>query len=186
MYKKRGNKESSIHKKGYFFSIDAFISAAVLSLGLFLIFSAQTQQLPKEGVEAISEDLINTLSNTRIYQINDDAYPSLQTMKNDGRITRFDNTLLEQVGEFYYFGGNPNMLNLRWMLIELTTGILPQNYRFSVHLYEEDSETELYRSTGGAEPGNSKNLISFKILISGIIDESTMWGPYMTEVRVWQ
>ncbi len=82
-------------KKAVFFSLDALVAISVILLALIVIFplikySEQETNLPG--------DIISTLSSLKISEINNTYVGELISQ---GKITNYNNTILEQIGEFY-------------------------------------------------------------------------------------
>ena len=82
-------------KKGYFFSLDAFI-ALIIVLGIVLLISPSVKQTAPEI--HIQEDLLKVLSSLRIGEV-ENQYVS--QLISEGRITNLNQSVLEQIGEFY-------------------------------------------------------------------------------------
>ena len=84
-----------MNKKGYFFSLDAFIALVVI-LGVVLVVKPpminEAQQIN------VQEDLIEVLSNLKIGEI-DNSYVWL--LISEGKISDLNQSVLEQIGEFY-------------------------------------------------------------------------------------
>ena len=98
--KKRGmflsaGETNGINKKGMFFSTDALVALAIILLVVLVAY-------PKEESRVISSeihsDILKTLSTLKVSESNNSF---VKNLTNDGRISNSDNTLLEQIGEFY-------------------------------------------------------------------------------------
>ena len=83
------------NKKAYFFSLDAFI-ALVIILGVVLVVKPTIQnESPQINLQ---EDLVEVLSNLKIGEIDN---PYAQQLISDGKIVNLNQSVLEQIGEFY-------------------------------------------------------------------------------------
>ena len=201
-------KKRYLKKKGYFFVIDAILALGVLAVGAFLVFTFYVTVPSKEEPAVLSEDIMDFFANNKIKDV-DNPYVGLggtlwQTEGQPGGIcngeeliANGENTLLQQIGEFYeksqgpsgntcYFDPNPNAEDLIERFIEaLIANSLPSQYDFEFKMNGE----VLYP---GTEQVGSKNaadvLIPSKKIVHGILNQETgdLFGPYSTEVLVWQ
>lgn len=164
-------------KRGYIFTLDAFIATIVIVAGIFIIFSTTSAETPKTNLFLISEDTLDFLSSTNIYEINDEFYPFLKELKTNNNITDFSNTLMEQIGEFYVMG----KINLASNFARnMTHNIVPVQFNYQVLV----NNTNIYNTSSTQE--TSVTLISSKTIISGLLNKTYMWGPLDAEVRIWQ
>lgn len=82
-------------KKGYFFTVDALIALIVVILVIIVVKPVTTNFEPEPQIQ---EDLMKALSSIKIKDL-DNSYA--QTLISNGTITNLNNTVLEQLGEFY-------------------------------------------------------------------------------------
>jgi len=161
-------------KQGYFFTLDALIAVGVLIAGMIWILSINTYVPSQTQTTFTAEDSINTIANIRLYELNS-RYVDM--LVDNGTVTRKDNTLLEQVGEFYYRNDLPSASSF---VENVSSGQIPQQYGFEL-LIDGNS---IYASS--TTSNTTALLISKKVIISGIANRTLMYGPYEAEVRVWQ
>jgi len=142
-------------KKGFFFTIDSLIGASIIITGLLLVNSFYIVESSYTSLDYTSHDLINALSRLKINEVNnpyvvDELIPS-------GEITNTDNTILEQIGEFWALDKIDKAGNLTK---EFTNGFIDKNIGFGFYIEGE----EIY--------SRSKDLdgisITSKKMISGI------------------
>jgi len=166
-------------KKAYYYSLDAFIAIIVITIGLFIVLQSGSNAQPKQNIYIFSESITNYFTHTKIYDLNDELYPTtIKVWKQDGTITYFTNNLLEQTGELYAKGQLP----LANQFVENVTGnAIDPNFNFELII----DNIQIFNETKIPKE-NSKSLISSTVLITGLIDASTSWGPYVAEIRVWQ
>ena len=139
---------------------------------------------PKLSIYSVVEDVSSFLSNTQIYDINDASYPYVKSLKDNKTITHYDNTLFEQIGEFYILKlvDVDSLRNLSELFSEnLTSKIVPPLYSYQILInktpvYTKEIKTQI----------NSTVLISSKNILFGVSNGTTLWGPIEGEVRVWQ
>src|SRR3989344_4440099 len=84
-----------LDKRAYFFTLDAFI-ALLLILGIVLFVRPSIHRTsPRVDVQ---DDLLHVLSKLEVGEI-DNVY--VQSLIASGKITNLDQSVLEQIGEFY-------------------------------------------------------------------------------------
>ncbi|MFH1439824.1 MAG: hypothetical protein ABIG89_04615, partial [Candidatus Woesearchaeota archaeon] len=162
-----------MHKKAYFFTLDAFIATSIIVIGISLILFARTNKPYEMQTAFLSQDVIDTASSIKIYELSDNEY--VNNLTADGNITNTQNTVLEQVGEFCYRGMNSTAGNFTEKVF---LRIIPPEYNFQLLI--KDGSDILFNYTKGKGMETSRVLISSKNIIFGQIN-STMWGPYTSE-----
>ncbi|MFQ5531752.1 MAG: hypothetical protein ACE5ES_04010, partial [Candidatus Nanoarchaeia archaeon] len=86
-------------KKAYFFSLDAFIALLII-LGVVLLIKPSIGQVSEQV--SIQEDLLGVLSSIKVGELEGNTKTNyIQPWIVDGSITNLDQTVLEQIGEFY-------------------------------------------------------------------------------------
>ncbi|MFC1800810.1 hypothetical protein ACFLYT_02010, partial [Nanoarchaeota archaeon] len=90
-----------------------------------------------------------------------------------------DNTLLEQMSEFYH-QGEPYYGYAETIARSISKGLVKPQYSYAVYI----NKTLIYNLTKHNEE-NASLLITSKKLVYGMLDQE-LWGPYIAEVRVWQ
>ena len=168
-----------MHKKAYFFTMDAFIATSIIVIGISLILFSRANKPYEMQTAFLSQDVIDTASSIKVYEVSDSEY--VNGLIINGNITNTQNTVLEQLGEFCYRGMNNTAGNFTEKVF---LKIIPQEYNFQL-LIKEGNKI-LFNYTKGRNMDKSRVLISSKNIIFGQINDSTMWGPYMSEVRTWQ
>ena len=171
-------------KKGYFFTLDAMISMGILVLGSMLIFSAYTRLPSQTQASELAQGTMEFLSSTKIKDLNNEYVGIGGILWNAGNITNGDNTLLQQMGQFYYEG---NTGNARVFLQNVTAPLIPGQFRLEFWI---DSRM-VYPKEADRQHNASKNsttiLIPSKKIVYGTIGESAeLFGPYEAEALVWQ
>ena len=100
-----------MNSRGYFFSLDALIALLlVIAVMLFVDFE------PKKVVRDIllQEDTLKVLSDLKVYETNN-SY--VQELIASGKIKNLNNSILEQIGEFYALE-DPAAVNLSWEFLQ--------------------------------------------------------------------
>ena len=168
-----------MHKKAYFFTMDAFIATSIIVIGISLILFSRANKPYEMQTAFLSQDVIDTASSIKVYEISDNEY--VNSLIINGNITNTQNTVLEQLGEFCYRGMNDTATNFTEKVFLKT---IPSEYNFQLLI--KNGSNILFNYTNGRNMETSRVLISSKNIIFGQINDSTMWGPYMSEVRTWQ
>lgn len=141
-------------RKAIFFTIDSLLASGIVILSILLIsnfYSAEQQGL---NVNYASKDLVKVYSAMKVGEV-DNNYVKNLIASND--ITNINNTILEQIGEFWAESKTELAANFTK---NLTEDIVPKNYGFSVLV---NGEVIYARNL----PVN-KVLVSSRKLISGI------------------
>ena len=175
-----------IHKKrGYFFVLDAALGLTILAIGVLLIASLYINAPEPSQVGLLSDDLMSFMANTKIKDLNN-PYAGIggELMKN-GNITNIDNSLLQQIGEFYYkrsYGVDEKFIQ------NISANIVPSQFRYEVWV----DNVLLYPLNPDSQHIQSKSktdiLLTSKQVAFGVINKTngTLWGPYKVEVFTWQ
>jgi len=172
-------------KRGYFFVLDAVLALTILVIGVFLITSSYVNAPQPTQVSLLSDDLLNFLANNKIKDLNN-AYAGIGgVLWNQGAITDADNSLLQQLGEFY---ATNKLDTAEKFIANVSNGVVPDQFRYEVWM----DNVILYPKTPAQEHARSRNstelLLTSKKITFGILNKTTsdMWGPYKAEVYVWQ
>ena len=172
-------------KRGYFFVLDAVLGLLILVLGVFLITSSYVNVPQPTQVKLLSDDLLNFLSNRKIRDINNPYAGIGGELWQQGVVTSGDNSLLQQIGEFY---ATDNLGIAEKFIQNLSKDVVPSQFEYEVLI----NGVLVYPKTPSAEHIKSKSntdilLISKKITF-GILNKTTgdLWGPYKAEVFVWE
>jgi hypothetical protein len=168
-------------KRGYFFTIDAFVAISALVLCIIMILSIRSTKPYQVQSVYLSDDVLYMMSNTKLYELQNDYTRSLY---KDGSITNMDNTVIEQAAIFYATGRDSLAKNF---LLDVTNNVIPGKYGFQIRLYNTSDAYEYTIYPGEALQSESRLLISSKKIVFGIVDETgNSWGPMTAEVRLWQ
>ena len=175
----------SLKKRGYFFILDAILGTLVIVIGVLLMTSSYVNVPAPTQVGLLSDDLMNFLSSTKIKDINNPYAGIGGELWNQGAITDSENTLLQQIGEFYA----TQKLDVADKFVQnISGGVVPQQFRYEVWM---DGIT-LYPKAKTPEHIKSRNstelLLTSKKLTFGVLNKTTsnMWGPYKAEVFIWE
>ncbi len=140
-------------KKGYYFTVDAMMAAAILATGLILASTMYVQESRTTNLLHYSQDLQGILSTVRLSELNVTLIANWSAL---GIVTDLNRTILEQVGEFWAAGNN----SLAIELLHFTVGAVPPQFEYGIFFGGE----QVY---GSSVPASS-SLVSTKRIVSGI------------------
>ena len=170
-------------KKGIFFTIDSILGAGIILAVIIFTSQIYVKEVPSFHLNYLSQDLIKTLSALTVKEVNNEY---LNILIVDGTIKNTNNTVLEQIGEFWASGqvvfANKTAANVTEHLVSNITGI--GIWIDNDLIYKNDLPIK-------------RSLAASKIPISGTKkgeasapytrnNPPTLWGPAIAEVRVWQ
>ncbi len=157
---KNKNSFKTKNKKGYFFSLDALI-ALLLIIGVVLFIKPSQTQVSYDS--RVHEDLLSVLSDLQIGEINNSYVKQLIA---NGDIKKLNQSVLEQIGEFYA-SSNPLANQLAQNILDSLA------LRDNTGLYFNDV---LIASTGNTSFSNALTVLTSRQIISGIINGSSATG----------
>ncbi|MEM4267382.1 MAG: hypothetical protein QXK37_00970 [Candidatus Woesearchaeota archaeon] len=173
-----------MHKKGYFFIIDAIIALLIMSIGTIIVLNYNEFRPVKQQAFFVSSDVLGILANNKISNLNHPYYGINGELYLDGNITEVHNTLLEQVAEFYYRNLTKNCifcLNLSRNLINYSTLSVSKEYNFFVRL---NGVVLFERNNSPIE--RARIIIPSRTIVQGLYNKTELYGPYVVEVYAWQ
>lgn len=143
-------------KRAIYFTLDALFAAVLIGMALVLSSKYFIFETTQPQVSYYSSDIINSLSNIKISELND-TY--IEYLISSGQIINLDNSVIEQIGEFYVLNQTDLAVNLS---VIVGNRLIPQKYGFEMLINNESfyfNDSEKSRRT---------ELISSRRLISGI------------------
>ena len=183
-------------KKGYFFVLDAMLGLIILVVGVFLISSSYVNAPQPTQIVLLSDDLINFLSNTKIRDINNPYAGIGGELWKSGEITESDNSLLQQIGEFYEKyrlapdipTQNKYLDITEKFIINVSEGSVPSQFTYELLINNFMLYPKVPSSDHIASRKSTKLLLTSKKITFGVIDKDSgaIWGPYKAEVFVWE
>lgn len=177
-------------RKGFFFTVDALMALAVLTVGFMLIYASYSSRPLQGQTTFFSSDIIDQMSHTEIKFSDHPEIFRMWCSRCDGArhiIDMPDNTVLEQIGEFVYQG---NIGYARELAGNFTEGLINPQYGYEITITGTDItgnyDTWIVLEKDKHKLDKSRLAISSKKLIYGTINKSVIWGPMVPEVKVWQ
>lgn len=163
-----------LDKRGIYYSMDAIL-AGLLLLGVS-VFLLQTPfyQSDIEQESFITEDMLNILAELKVYEI---SHPFITEQIDNGNITNTQNSILEQMGEFWAL----NYTNKSTTLFEIVFNESIPNTLTSVEInIEQDNVFENNIS-------DQSDIVTGRRMISGIAKGAPLTGysssAYLKKVR---
>ena len=144
-------------RKGFYFTIDAFLGATLLLIGLVALAATVNHTSHTEVLEHYSQDTLNALGSIKLQELYNANNTFIVQEYQNGSITSLNHSVLEQIGEYWALGNIPKAQQL----IALTTaGAIPDRFGFSI---SAGTDT-LYNRT----VGTSSDLVTTRKMIAGI------------------
>ena len=169
-------------RKGMFFTMDSILAAGIILLTIIFASSSYISERPTFHLNYLSQDLTRTLSTLTVEEIGNE-YINERIDYND--ITNLDNTVLEQIVEFW---ADDELEHASKTVSNVTEPVVANTTGFGVWIDNEAVYTRDMPIT--------RSLISSKRVVSGVAKGETtsetrkypptLFGPVVFEVRVWQ
>lgn len=141
-------------KRGVFFTIDALLASGIIIVAVLLVSNFYSEEQQTVNVNYASQDLVRVFSTMTVGEANNDY---VRALISSGDITNANNTILEQIGDFWADGKTGLARNLT---ANLSGAIIPKDYGFSVLVNGE----EIYSRNMSVK----RSLVSSRKLITGI------------------
>jgi len=148
------HKNRRFSTKAIFFTLDSLLASGIVIVSILLISNFYSSQQQSVNVNYASQDLARVFSTMGVGEVNNDYVKSLIA---SGDITNANNTILEQIGDFW----TNDELNLSYNFTKnLTDDVIPSNYGVSILVNGE----EIYSRNIPVK----RALVSSRKIISGI------------------
>ena len=162
--------------KAQYLTIDAFIASMIVAVALVIVLAAKSAQPYTTQSELISKGFTETLTSSRLSELNN---PLVINMTKNSTITNVDNTVLQQATEFYFTARRHYAAEL---IKNVTSKLIPPQYSFKLLI-----NNDLIYERAVSNENTSAVLVSSKKLIFGVVNRTALvYGPTITEFRVWQ
>jgi hypothetical protein len=141
-------------KRGQFFTIDAILAAGIFLVVILLVSGSYVSEQDKAQASFMSQDTVRVFTNLRVDELGNEY---VQSLIDTGAITRTDNTILEQIGEFW---AEDHLELAEKFASNVTYFLVPERFGFGIYVNKEEVYSRDKDVTG--------NLISSRKIISGI------------------
>lgn len=169
-------------KRGSFFLIDALIGTTILVIAIFTIYSQPAENPSNVQSYLISTDYLNIILSSEMRDLSD---PYVLAKIEDGNITNLKNSLLIQNAELFYRqkhkGCNLCIGIANILTRTITEGILPAQYGISYSI----NGTMIY-TRAPILLSNAKIVVNSKRITFFKINDTAIFGPVITEVKIWR
>jgi len=167
-----------MNKRGaYFFVIDALIASSIILLSLIIIFTTYSLRPESSPTLRMVDDYTDFLITTKVKDLGVKNFTEFVETYN---ITNQDNTLMEQLTEYYYHTDKDTMWNFTREISKGAKGIIPEQRNFAVYI----NHTLIY--TRNSTPAQKADLmLSSKKLSFKRINQTYVYGPVILEVKIW-
>jgi len=172
----------NLKKKGYYFIIDAFIGSTIIFLSLMIILNEGVRPTKIQYNYEMAEEYSSFILNTKIEEVNN---PYIEMLKTNKNINDTSLTIMNQVNLFYFSGSPGNLQHARGMIQNLTEQLIPEKYGFSYNIIDQSTTTNIYNRTIDTDIKDAKLIIASKKITFLQINSTTMFGPAMTEIKIW-
>lgn len=164
-----------MNKRGaYFFVVDAILGGSIFLITLIIIMSSHINDPIKIQNRLLAEDTMDFLMNTKILDFKNN---NLNRLQIEGHITNLENTLFQQISEFYYKGNDTLAANFTSNLLEL---LLSNQYGYSYYI-----GGELIYNTSAETLNTSRVHLTSRKITFYVPNETNMYGPEIAELRLW-
>lgn len=141
-------------RKAIYFTLDALFGIVLIGIALTVASKYYISEIRQPQISFYSHDIVSSFSNIRISELNN-SY--VQSLISRGEIINPNNTIIEQIGEFYILNKSDLARNLS---VTASRNMIPRKYGFEVLINDES----VYKNG----TNSSTELISSRRLISGI------------------
>jgi len=153
----RGINQRGIYNRGIFYTMDALLASFLILMAILLIYAAYTpEESPIEQKTYISQDILTSLSELKIYELNN-TFVNAEIA--NGNITDINQSVIDQVGQYWALNQS---LKAQILLESVLNGSLPKGQSvlvtinstsFSLQNYSgiKDSSTSMRMISGIAE-----------------------------------
>jgi len=149
-----------IHNRGYFFSLDALIALLII-LGVVLFIKGPSVNVTHD--QRVHEDLLAALSSIKIGDLNNSYANDLRL---NGTIKNLNQSVLEQIGEFYANSSNEGTLLAQSILSDL-------NLSENIGIYFNN---DTIANSSKLDYDQAENLVTARQIISGIQQGDSVKG----------
>lgn len=168
-----------MEKRGaYFFVLDAIIAGAIFIITTVIVLGSYLNTPTTDQSYLLAEDTMKFMLNTKIKDFHD---PQVLEWAENGDINNPEQSIFQQVAEFYFLNMDSHATNLTRIIIE---SLWPQQYGVSYSIIEETQNQTIYERYSERIP-NSKFLQTSRKLTFFKINETSYFGPAISEVRIW-
>jgi len=169
----------SLKKRGYYFIIDAFIGSTIVFLSLLIILNGGIKPAKIQYNYEMAEEYGSFILTTKMEDLR--THPYVNGLIANHVINDTSLSIMEEVDMLYYYNNLPDATGL---IQNLTEPLIPQKYGFSYSIIDGANTTIVYNRTT-ININDSTMVIASKKITFLQLNSSTMFGPAMTEIKIW-
>ena len=146
-------------KKGFIFSIDAFLAILLFVFVVALIYSFSVAFFSLNQQYFYSEDILTTFSEIRLNELDLNYYPQISNLINEGKINNTDVKVVEQIIAFQLNDdpGDPeNVDNTLELISDIMNNVVNQNINIGIFA----GDLNIYNTNPSVDPNDINNLIA--------------------------
>jgi hypothetical protein len=165
------------------FIFDMIVSFVILLLAVALIFNYYLNTEENLDVYDLNMEILNGFINTKINDLNDQE---IRLLFVSGKIKNIENTVAQQVSEFYYYGNKDLAKNLTRIFVE---DYSEKQLNLNMTIQHENKtwpEEQIFFS-GRNNIGIDESLVvaSSSRVIFGF-NSTDYYGPYIFKIKIWK
>lgn len=169
----------NLKKRGYYFIIDAFIGSTIIFLALLVILNGGIRPTKIQYNYELAEGYSTFILTTKIDDIRTDPY--VNTLIKNHVINDTSLSIMEQVDMLYYYN---DLTDARGLIQNLTEPLIPEKYGFSYNIIDGSTVTNIYNRTT-VDINDATMVIASKKITFLQLNSSAIFGPAMTEIKIW-
>jgi len=158
--------------------MDAFIGSVIIFMSLLVIINGGIKPSKVQYNYEMAEEYSTFIMNTKIQDLSNQYVNNLTADKviNDTTLS-----IMEQVDLFYYHG---DLTHAGLMIQNLTEPLIAAKYSFSYNMINGSDKTNIYNRTN-INISEAKTIVASRKITFLQINSSAMFGPEMTEIKIW-
>jgi hypothetical protein len=167
-------------KKSQIFIFDLIFATFMVfvSIGIFFTYFSETRS--NSNLYSINYEILDSFTTTNINSLNDEV---IREMFKTGEIRNKDNTIAQQVAEFFYLGKEDLARDLTDVFVKNYIS-LQMNYNISIR--NETDSLVLKTSNNNLDFQNASIASASNRLIIGFNDKDSFYGPFDLSIKIWQ
>ena len=158
---------------------DLILSIVILTISIGLAFSYFVNVQSNESMFDSNKKLVSGFTTTKINQLNNEE---IRGFFKDNKIRNIENTIAQQVGEFYSEGSVNDSINLTNIIVE---DYVPKQLNVLVELDANNGtvSTLFNRSKKSIENAEISSVLRRDVF--GFVNETDFYGPYTFNFQIW-
>ncbi len=177
------------NKRGYFFTLDAFVAISILIIALVLFLNLNVAKGKGEQRIATVQDYASFMMNEKVSEYKEQSF--LKTKSNSEYAFLFPNpdySLLEEISYVYFYNSTHACADrcnyvLKEIFDSVRKGAIPPG--FGVEVFLNDESNVIYSSS----VRNKESARDFIVLRKAVLlntPEGEIYGPALVGVGVWR